>query len=196
MYCSPFSTYSFAYRYIQLLKLAKYLSDLLTPLIPTEHCTKDNTFTFVEELKKVRTTNSFLVSFDVESLFTNIPLDETISLAVDLILSNNPNIKTTRAELSRLFEFCTKQTHFFLNDQLYDQLDGVAMGSLLAPALANLFLGHHEANWLLNIKDMLMISSAFFMMKEMFNPFSTLLTVNTQTSNSVSKNKSMSSSVS
>ena len=32
----------------------------------------------------------------------------------------------------------------------YDQVDGVAMGSPLAPVLANLFMGHHEKNWLDN----------------------------------------------
>ena len=30
------------------------------------------------------------------------------------------------------------------------QTDGVAMGSPLAPVLANLFLGHHEKRWLEN----------------------------------------------
>ena len=30
----------------------------------------------------------------------------------------------------------------------YDQVDGVAMGSPLAPVLANLFMGHHENIWL------------------------------------------------
>ena len=32
----------------------------------------------------------------------------------------------------------------------YDQIDGVAMGSPLAPVLANLFMGHHEKRWLEN----------------------------------------------
>ena len=32
----------------------------------------------------------------------------------------------------------------------YDQIYGVAMGSLLAPVLANLFMGHHEKRWLEN----------------------------------------------
>ena len=31
---------------------------------------------------------------------------------------------------------------------MYDQVDGVAMESPLAPVLANLFLGHHERLWL------------------------------------------------
>ena len=31
---------------------------------------------------------------------------------------------------------------------MYDQVDGIAMGSPLAPTLANLFMGYNEVNWL------------------------------------------------
>ena len=36
------------------------------------------------------------------------------------------------------------------NGSFYDQIDGIAMGSTLAPVLANLFMGHHEKLWLEN----------------------------------------------
>ena len=36
------------------------------------------------------------------------------------------------------------ETHFLFKGNFYDQVDGVAMGSPLAPVLANLFKGHHE----------------------------------------------------
>ena len=38
----------------------------------------------------------------------------------------------------------TCETHFLFNGKFYDQIDGVAMGSPLAPVLANLFMGHNE----------------------------------------------------
>ena len=54
-----------------------------------------------------------MVSFDVESLFTNIPLDEFINLAVKYgITEGNPALKLSKHELKRLFEFATKETHF------------------------------------------------------------------------------------
>ena len=68
------------------------LTQKKVPLVSMEHCAAD-TFSFVEELKKVRASNAFMVSFDVESLFTHIPLDETIALAVDLILKSMPEIQ-------------------------------------------------------------------------------------------------------
>ena len=84
-----------------------------------------------------------MISFDVESLFTNIPLIETIDLAVYLIFEKKHDLGITKPQLKKLFFFATKQTHFTFNDVLYDQVDGVAMGSPLAPALANLYLGYY-----------------------------------------------------
>ena len=49
-----------------------------------------------------------------------------------------------------MFSFATAETHFLFNSKSYDQVDGVAMGSPLAPILANLFLGFHEETWLNN----------------------------------------------
>ena len=44
----------------------------------------------------------------------------------------------------RLF---TLETHFIFKGTYYAyQVDGVAMGSPLAPVLANLFMGHHETD--------------------------------------------------
>ena len=40
------------------------------------------------------------------------------------------------------------ETHFLFKGNFYDQVDGVAMGSPLAPVLANFFMGHHENIWL------------------------------------------------
>ena len=40
----------------------------------------------------------FIVSFDVESLFTNIPLEECIDLVVNYISEGNPDLKLTECE--------------------------------------------------------------------------------------------------
>ena len=128
--------------------LAKYLCNLLQPKVPSIHSTQD-TFTFIKELEEVRDYNNFLVSFDVSSLFTNIPLNETIELALDYILSNNPEVNISRKDLKKLFQFATSETHFHFNGEIYEQVEGMAMGSPLAPVLANLFIGHHEQHWLI-----------------------------------------------
>ena len=92
--------------------------------------------------------SKFIVSFDVESLFTNIPLQECIDLAVHYVSEFNPDLKLRKSELRSLFTIASAQTQFLLNGSFYDRIDGIAMGSPLAPVLAYLFMGYHEKLWL------------------------------------------------
>ena len=66
--------------------LASFLCDILSPLVPNDYSWKD-TFSFVSQTK------------NVTSLFTNIPLQETTDIAINLILNHNPNLNITRKEL-------------------------------------------------------------------------------------------------
>ena len=67
---------------------------------------------------------------------------------MNLIFNHNPNLNITRKELKKPFLFATSQTHFIFNSKFYNKIDGVAMSSPLAPALANIFMGFHESKWL------------------------------------------------
>ena len=93
-----------------------------------------------------------MVSFDVESLFTNTSLEECVNLAADYISKGNPDLQLTKTDLRNLFNFATAQTHFLFKGSSFDQIDGMAMGSPLATVLANLFMRQHERIWLENYK--------------------------------------------
>ena len=58
-----------------------------------------DTFSFVSQIKDANISNKFLVSYDVTSIFTNIPLQEIIDIAISLIFNHNPNLNITRKEL-------------------------------------------------------------------------------------------------
>ena len=107
----------------------------------------EDTFSFFSQIKNANLSKKFLVSYDITSLFTNIPLQETIDIAINLIFNHNPNLNITRKELKKLFLFATSQTHFIFNSKFYNQIDGAAMGSPLAPAFANIFMGFYESKW-------------------------------------------------
>ena len=128
-------------------KLASHLGELVKEVTPNNYNAQD-TFEFLKDLKQINIDNNFTVSFDVCSLFTNIPLNETIDIAVNLIFDKKPDLKISKKELKDLFEFCTSKTNFLFNGVIYDQIDGCAMGSPLAPPLANLFMGINETKWL------------------------------------------------
>ena len=117
--------------------LALFLCDLLSPLVPNDYSCKD-TFSFVSQIKNTNISRKFLVSYDVTSLFTNISLQETIDIAINLIFNHNPNLNITKKELKKLFLFATSQTHFIFNSKFYNQIDGVAMRSPFAPVLVNI----------------------------------------------------------
>ena len=63
-------------------------------------------------------------------------------------MNHNPNLNITRQELKNPFIFATSQTHFIFNRKFYNEIDGVAIGSPLAPVLANIFMGFHESKCL------------------------------------------------
>ena len=76
-----------------------------------------------------------MCSFDVSSVFTNVPLDESIEICLDKLyaLANPPSLP--RLVLKNLLLFATKNSHFVFDWQYYDQIDGV---------LANIFMCDFE----------------------------------------------------
>ena len=126
--------------------LAHFLCNLLSSLVSNDYSCKD-TFSFVSQIKNTNLSKIFLVSYDVTSLFTNIPLQETIVIAINLIFNHYPNLNIPRKELKKLLLFATSQTHSF-NSNFYNQIDRVAMGFRLSPDLANIFMGFHKSKWL------------------------------------------------
>ena len=87
----------------------------------------------------------FLASLDVDSLVTNIPLEKTINICVDNLHNDNknpPNIP--KHDFYNFLNIATKETFFMFNNK-YKQVDGVAMESLLGPAVDNIFMCSFES---------------------------------------------------
>ena len=124
--------------------LARFLCDLLSPLVSNDYSCKD-AFSFVSQVKNANLSRKFLVSYDETSLFTNMPLQQTIDIAINLIFNHNPNLNITKKELEKLFLLATLQIHFIFSSTFYNEIDGVAMGSPLAPVLANIFWGFYKS---------------------------------------------------
>jgi len=128
-------------------KLAKYLDSIIKPLRNTNGSMLKDAFDFVNRVSKIEVAESdYIVSFDVESLFTNIPVNETINI----ILKRAFPGRTTRFHglkrktLKELLLICVTQSHFVFNGSFYDQIDGVSMGSPLGPTFADFFMDEFE----------------------------------------------------
>ena len=90
--------------------LANFLVPLLDP-ITTNMYTVKNSFAFSEEIAD-QDPGLFMASLDVECLFNNIPLEETISVSFDSLFRNNAKVNNiNRIESSstnQLFQFRRK----------------------------------------------------------------------------------------
>ena len=87
----------------------------------------------------------FMSSLDFDSLFTNIPLEETINICTNLLYNNIDVIESiNKSEFENLLSLATQESYFMFNKSLYKQKDGVAMGSPLEPTMANAFLSFYE----------------------------------------------------
>ena len=85
------------------------------------------------------------VLFDVESLFTNVPLPSTVQIILDRIYKDKLiNTKLQKHTLKKLILDCCTKTAFSFNEQIYVKKDGVCMGSSIAPVLANIILTEFE----------------------------------------------------
>jgi len=90
-----------------------------------------------------------LVSYDVSSLFTNVPVDVTIEILAEKAFKDNwfnkeYDLNITKTDLIELLEIATKKQLFQFEGNLYEQVDGVAMGSPLGPLMANAFMCNTE----------------------------------------------------
>ena len=81
--------------------LAHFLCNLLPPVVPDDYSCKD-TFSF-SQIKNANLSGKFLVSYDVTSLFTNIPFLKPIDIAINLS-------KITKKEVRKLFLFAVSKT--------------------------------------------------------------------------------------
>ncbi len=122
---------------------------MINPLT-TNAYTVNNSAEFVNEISTLKFDAPVtMASFDVESLFTNIPLKETTKLILDN--SNDCMISSyglDKPSFASLLEIATCSSMFTFKDKLFTQIDGVAMGSPLGPSYANAFLCYHEQSWL------------------------------------------------
>ena len=127
--------------------LAKFLLTFIQPYTTNEYTVKDS-FHFVSMLDS-KDHRLVMASLDVDSLFTNIPLQETIDIVTNKVYTNKNKVNgITKSDFKKLLQLSTEGTVFYFNGNYYRQKDGVAMGSPLGPALANAFLCHHERSWL------------------------------------------------
>ena len=109
-----------------LPKFRKFLSNILNPLKENQYVVKDS-FTAVnkirEILKELFDHGYRFVSFDVESLFTSVPLSKTFNIILDRIY-NKKLLKTNmkKRTMKKLLKDCCTKNAFSFNNTIYEQM--------------------------------------------------------------------------
>ena len=86
-----------------------------------------------------------MVSFDVESLFTNVPVDQALMIIHEKLVHDDTlqdRTSLTPDHFTMLLETCLKTTYFIYQQDYYEQTEGAAMGSPVSPVVANIFMEH------------------------------------------------------
>ena len=131
-------------------KLAKFLVPILNPFTNSAN-TVSNSFCFAKDIIEIDNANNFVMaSFDIESLFTNIPLSETIDICLERLFTTPTTtvIGLSKALFRKTLEIAVMNSFFIFNNKLFAQREGLGMGLPLGPTFANIFMCFHETVWL------------------------------------------------
>ena len=162
-------------------QLVQWLTSVIDPVLSLyfAHCISDS-FTFAHKIRTFDFLPSvFLCSYDICSLFSNVPLTETIEICADALYNGEltpPHFP--RAIFDELMQTATSSVEFGFNNIMHRQIDGVARAPLLVhllltflSAIAKLCYSKESRN-LVCIIDSLMIPLQLSTMKTNVMSFS------------------------
>ena len=107
-----------------------------------------NFFDFAKDIITKQSSKLFMASLDVDSLFTKVPLDETIEVCINELFKSSQTVSGLNKQVLEMLSLTTKENVILFDQKYYTQIDGVAMGSLFGSTLASIFLCYHETMWL------------------------------------------------
>ena len=101
-----------------------------------------NTFDLIGKIKNEQIPLGFtMISVEVKSLLTSIPLTGTINIILDHVYNCKQMLTVlTKDEMKKMLPLSGKNVNFILNNKIYLQDDGVVLGSPQAQILANVFM--------------------------------------------------------
>lgn len=141
--------------------VSKFLHQLLLPTAKAAKSYVENSLQAARELKNLANINSntFIITADIKSLYTNIPNDEGIKNVAEELHTSKinptgllnsfdskskitiPSFKWTTEELLKIV---LENNVIEFGNEYFRQISGTAMGTAMAPSYANTYLKHKE----------------------------------------------------
>ena len=150
-------------------QLAKVLARPLSRLLgKTSGAHLRNSNDLLERLGRIGFRNIVLASFDVKSLFTNVPCDGAMQALDEVLDPVNSQLPLPRADFITAVSMCVRFGSLEFNGKEFRQHHGLAMGSPLSPVLACLYMESLEkksylsivgpnSTWLRYVDDVLLV---------------------------------------
>ena len=133
---------------------AKVIADYLKPLCQNEYNINDTQS--LPSMLKDQTplnTNEEYVSYDLEYLFTNIPVDETINYIINEIYQKKKLQQIcSKTIFKRLLYKLTTEVSFQFNYKLFKQTNGCTMGGPLSVTLSDIHMIRMETDVVVPIR--------------------------------------------
>ena len=118
-------------------KVSTILTERLLPILQKYNDTiLKNSLQLKNSIESVKAERLNLVSIDFVSLYTNIPLSDLYTQISYCKFMTN----TQKDETINMLKFIFSNNFFLFNEEYYRQTDGIAMGTNVAPVIANLYL--------------------------------------------------------
>ena len=133
-----------AYSGSPLFNLSKYIANILKPytLLNEQHCKNSKEFSEFIRAHTIEE-DEIMVSSDVETLYTNVPIDDALAIIKELL--ENDETLPDQTPLSPktvldVLEFLLRTTFFIFNGTYYQQTEGVAMGGPPSSIVAEIYM--------------------------------------------------------
>ena len=125
-------------------KISAFVDENIKGAVPKIKSFIKDTTDFIYKIENLDIPDdTILVTFDVVSLYTNIPNEEGILAVAKSLQKHEPPFTSPQVVIKMLREVLSKN-NFEFNGSHYLQVGGTAMGTKLAPSYANIFMGDLE----------------------------------------------------
>jgi len=122
------------------VRVCEYIDHFLQPLSTLHPSYLKDTCDFINKVKgQVVDPDWFLISADVESLYTNMKIDLILQSVAD-IFAEHPHPERNDELILKLLRITLENNDFEFNGKFYLQICGITMGRKFAPSCANIYL--------------------------------------------------------
>lgn len=133
-------------------KLSKFLKNILQNIVNQNNYYIKDSVDFKNKIKNVTLPNDYtLISLDVVSLYTNVPLNLAREIIIKKWNKINKYTDIPLDEFLEAVELTLKSTYFMYGDRFYKQIEGCAMGASISSVIAQLVMEDLEENVLGNV---------------------------------------------